>query len=116
MHTQNRIITYLSGYELMWMMVLFDLPVVDKADRKKASGFRTFLLDEGFQMSQYSVYLKLLSGKEAVKKYSNKITQALPDKGKVDIICITDKQYENIISFSSSKKQKKNPTQQFILF
>lgn len=116
MHSKDRVITYLSGYELMWMMVLFDLPVVEKIDRKKASEFRSFLLDEGFQMSQYSVYMKLLSGKEAVKQYSNKITKALPNKGKVDIICITDKQYENIISFSCREKHKKKTSKQFILF
>lgn len=45
----------------MWMMVLFDLPVLEKEERKEASDFRKFLLDEGFTMSQFSVYLKLLS-------------------------------------------------------
>lgn len=56
--------SFLSGYRLMWMMVLFDLPVLEKEERKEASDFRKFLLDEGFTMSQFSVYLKLLSGKE----------------------------------------------------
>jgi CRISPR-associated protein Cas2 len=35
----------LSGYRLMWVMVLFDLPVMTKAERKAATKFRHFLLD-----------------------------------------------------------------------
>lgn len=101
----------------MWMFVLFDLPVVEKEERKSATAFRNFLLDEGFSMTQYSVYNRLLSGKEAVEKYSRKIFERLPDDGKVDIICITDKQYANIISYSSRKvKPKNNQDNQLLLF
>ena len=44
--------SYLSGYRIMWMMVLFDLPVIDPEERKAATGFRNFLLDQGFEMAQ----------------------------------------------------------------
>ena len=59
----------LSRYELMWMMVLFDLPVVESDERKAATDFRNFLLDNGFAMVQYSIYIKLFSGKDACEKY-----------------------------------------------
>ena len=105
--------TQLSSYKLMWMIVLFDLPVVTPEERKTASRFRKALLDQGFHMSQYSVYYRLLSGKEAIDGYIKDIKEQLPPKGKVDILAITDKQYENIISFSgkTKEKNKKNPTQ-----
>ncbi len=35
-------------YRLMWMMVLFDLPVITKKERKAATDFRKFLLDPRF--------------------------------------------------------------------
>ena len=54
----------LSGYRLMWMMVLFDLPVLTKRERKDASDFRKFLLDQGFEMCQLSVYMRFCAGKE----------------------------------------------------
>ena len=54
----------LSGYRLMWMMVLFDLPVLTKKERKAATKFRKFLLDQGFEMSQFSVYMRFCAGKE----------------------------------------------------
>ena len=97
----------------MWMIVLFDLPVITPEERKKASKFRKALLDHGFHMSQYSVYYRLLSGKEALDGYVKDIQAQLPPQGKVDILTITDKQYESIISFSgkTKEKNKQNPTQ-----
>ncbi|MCX7656274.1 MAG: CRISPR-associated endonuclease Cas2 [Treponemataceae bacterium] len=103
----------LSSYKLMWMIVLFDLPVVTKKERKDASLFRKNLLEMGFHMSQFSVYYRLLSGKEALDGYIRDIRKYLPPKGRVDILTITDKQYENIVSFYGRTKEKKkeNPSQ-----
>ena len=97
----------------MWMIVLFDLPVVTPEERKTASNFRKSLQNQGFHMSQYSVYYRLLPGKEAMDGYIKDIQTHLPPKGKVDILTITDKQYEGIISFSGKikEKNKQNPTQ-----
>jgi len=97
----------------MWMIVLFDLPVISPEERKNATLFRKTLLDHGFHMSQFSVYYRLLPGKEALDGYVKDIQAQLPPSGKVDILTITDKQYEGIISFSgkTKEKNKKNPTQ-----
>ena len=106
----------LNKYELMWMMVLFDLPVIEKKERKDAAGFRKFLLDNGFSMVQYSIYTKLFSGKDACEKYYRMIHDNLPIKGKVDIITITDRQYGNIISYNAGEKRQKKQPEQFLLF
>lgn len=107
----------LNRYELMWMLVLFDLPVVEKQERKDATEFRNFLLDCGFSMIQYSIYTKVVSGSDCCAKYYRLIENNLPAKGRVDILTITDRQYENIRSFSgSSQMRKKTPSQQFLLF
>ena len=105
----------LNKYELMWMMVLFDLPVVEKKERKDATDFRKFLLDCGFDMVQYSIYIKVLSSTDACTKYYNLIERKLPEKGKVDILSITDRQYENIKSFNNQSKIKKKSMQQQLL-
>ena len=106
----------LNRYELMWMIVLFDLPVIEKHERKEATKFRNFLLDEGFAMLQYSIYTKLFSGKDSCEKYYKMIRQNLPSEGKVDIITITDKQYGNIISYQSTEKIEKKQPEQLSLF
>jgi CRISPR-associated protein Cas2 len=67
----------------MWMIVMFDLPVVEEKDRKAATGFRNFLLDQGFEMAQFSVYMRFCSGPEHAQTYTRRIKEALPLGGKV---------------------------------
>jgi len=52
----------------MWLYVMFDLPVGTKAERKAATQFRKFLLDEGFEMAQFSVYLRFAVSKNRPKR------------------------------------------------
>lgn len=108
---------FLSSYRLMWVMVMFDLPVDTKARAKAAAKFREFLLDEGFEMTQFSIYLRFCSGKEQVESYVRRIEGSLPEFGKVHILAITDKQYENIRRFTGRARSPaaKNPDQ-FAMF
>ena len=92
-------IATLSGYRVLWIMALFDLPVSTKAERKRASRFRMFLLDEGFLMMQFSCYIRFTAGKEQAEALTRRVGRAVPDPGKVDVIWFTDKQYEGIRSF-----------------
>jgi len=101
----------------MWMVVMFDLPVVQKIERKAATEFRNALLDMGFEMSQFSVYMRFCTSSAHVETYCKQVEAALPKGGKVSVLQFTDKQYERIISFHSQAKQpaKKTPDQ-FVLF
>lgn len=101
----------------MWVMVLFDLPVVEPEERRAYTRFRNYLLDQGFEQAQFSVYVRHTSGKEAVVALIGRIEDAVPEDGKVDILQFSDKQYENIVSFrgKSDKSNPKNP-EQFVLF
>jgi CRISPR-associated protein Cas2 len=109
--------SHLSGYRFMWLMVMFDLPVMTAPERKAAAGFRFDLLDFGFEMAQYSVYLRCCRGKDHVDAVVRRVGRALPDGGRVDILCFTDKQYENILSFQrgAAAASRKTPGQ-FALF
>jgi len=95
------------------MMVLFDLPVITKPERKAAGIFRKQLLDRGFAMAQYSVYYKLLAGKEAVEALIKGLRKEMPKRGKVEIVCITDRQYEDILCFEGREQceGRKTPDQ-----
>ena len=84
----------------MWVMVMFDLPVDTKKRAKAAAKFREFLLDEGFEMTQFSIYLRFCSGKEQFESYTRRIEGHLPEFGKVHVLAITDRQYENIRRFT----------------
>ena len=100
----------------MWMLVMFDLPVGTKKERKAANGFRNRLLDEGFEMAQFSVYLRFCTGKEHTETLTKRVREGLPEGGKVDILYFTDKQYENIVSFVGKTTQHRKNPDQFALF
>ena len=107
----------LSAYRLMWLVVMFDLPVVAADERKAAAKFRLALLDMGFEMAQFSVYMRYCTGPGQVDAYCRRIEAALPENGLVNVLTFTDKQYERIVTYTGKAKQprKKNPDQ-FILF
>lgn len=92
---------------------MFDLPVTTKSQARAATKFREFLLDQGFEKSQFSVYARFCNGKEQFETYQRRIEDNLPDTGEVQILTFTDRQYENIIRFSGQRRrrQNKNPDQ-----
>ena len=83
----------LSGYQIMWVWVLFDLPVGTRAERKQATRFRNDLLDLGFEMVQFSVYLRHAWSREKAESYSRQVGECVPKAGNVQILFFTDKQY-----------------------
>ena len=92
----------------MWIVVMFDLPVVEKKERKAATDFRNALLDMGFEMSQFSVYMRFCTSQTQVDTYCKRVEEDLPTGGKVNILQFTDKQYERIIIFHGKAKQPAN--------
>lgn len=89
----------LSAYRIVWIMALFDLPVGTKVERKRATKFREFLLDQGFLMMQFSCYLRFTGGRELADAITGRVGKACPKSGKVDVIWFTDKQYSNIKTY-----------------
>lgn len=101
----------------MWLAVMFDLPVISKAERKAATGFRATLLDMGFEMAQFSVYMRFCASQGQAETYCKRVEAALPESGRVNIILFTDKQYERIVSYvGRGKLPPKSAPDQFELF
>jgi CRISPR-associated protein Cas2 len=94
-------------------VLYFDLPVVSKRQREAYTKFRAYLLDEGFEMAQFSVYMRHCSGKEAAEALTRRVEFNLPSEGKVYVLQITDKQFENTTRFICHSRQpaQKNPAQ-----
>ena len=105
----------LSGYRILWIITIFDLPVATKSERKRASGFRNSLLDLGFEMVQFSVYMKHCAGKEQAEAIQQKIKKAVPEFGNVKILVITDKQFGSIVHLGRHSQRSIN-TDQLVLF
>lgn len=80
----------------MRMMVFFDLPVVSKADRRAYTLFRRFLLNDGYDMIQYSIYGRILNGTDAEEKHMKRLVSNLPAAGSIRVLTVTEKQYASM--------------------
>ena len=80
----------------MRILVFFDLPVVTKAERRAYTQFRRFLLNDGYDMIQFSVYGRIVNGRDAEDKHLRRLTANLPPEGSVRSLTVTEKQYASI--------------------
>lgn len=78
---------------LMRILVMFDLPVKTREERRQATQFRNFLLKDGYHMVQFSVYARVCNGRDSVEAHRRRVLSALPPKGSVRMLVITEKQY-----------------------
>jgi len=83
----------LNAYRIMWVLVMFDLPTETKTDRKNYAKFRKNILADGFQMFQFSMYIRHCSSRENADVHTRRVKTILPAKGHVGIMTITDKQF-----------------------
>lgn len=80
----------------MRILVFFDLPTETSKDRKVYSKFRKFLIKEGFVMMQESVYVKLVLNNSVTNAVREKIEKNKPSKGLVQLLVITEKQFNSM--------------------
>ncbi len=95
-----------SEYRIMWLLVLFDLPTETKKDRHAAANFRKLLVQDGFTMFQFSIYIRHCASIENAEVHRRRVKTFLPEYGNVCIICITDKQFGDIELFYGKKPKK----------
>ena len=80
----------------MRILVFFDLPVVTKAERRAYSVFRRFLLNDGYDMIQFSVYGRIVNGNDAEQKHMKRLLANLPPEGSVRMLSVTEKQFASM--------------------
>ena len=106
-----------SEYRIMWLLVFFDLPTETKKERKAAADFRKHLLNDGFTMFQFSIYVRHCASRENAAVHLRRVKSTLPKYGQVGCLTITDKQFSGIELFDNKKEVKANaPGQQLELF
>lgn len=93
----------------MRLMVFFDLPMVTKADKRAYTVFRRFLLQDGYDMLQWSVYARIVNGMDDVAKHQQRLAANLPKKGAVRCMKVSEKQYAGMeILVGTQTVQEKN--------
>ena len=102
-----------SEYRIMWVLVFFDLPTETKKDKRAYQLFRKQLQKDGFTMFQFSIYVRHCASIDNAEVHIKRVKNFLPEYGNVAVMCITDKQFDNIEVFTGSKtvKIKSQPMQ-----
>ena len=96
----------LNAYRIMWVLVFFDLPTETLQQRKIYTRFRKRIIKDGFQMFQFSIYMRHCSSRENAEVHIKRVKMILPEKGHVVIMCITDKQFGMMEIFHGHKITK----------
>lgn len=93
-------------YTAMRVICIFDLPVITTGEKRAYRTFRKFLLKNGFQMLQFSVYIRTCPNRSFANKFYKKIKANCPRKGDVRILTITEKQFEDMEYIVCTDKEK----------
>ena len=80
----------------MRIIVFFDLPTLSASDRRAYIQFRKYLIKSGFLMEQESVYSKIVINGTAAETISKNIRKNAPNKGLVQLMKVTEKQYSKM--------------------
>lgn len=101
----------------MRLLVFFDLPVKTKTERRDATRFRNYLLKDGYQMVQLSVYSRVCRGQDMVDRHLRRLKDNLPPSGCVRVLQVTDKQYGRMqILVGAAKPTEMVAAEQLLLF
>jgi CRISPR-associated protein Cas2 len=107
----------LNEYRIMWVLVFFDLPTDTRKNRQIYTQFRKSLVRDGFEMFQFSIYMRHCPSRENAEVHIKRVKKELPEKGNIGILCITDKQFGMMEIFYGKNKEKLSPpVQQLQMF
>ena len=93
----------------MYVVCFFDLPTQTKRDRKRYTVFRRKLMQAGFVMMQYSVYLTQVRGTHQIQDRIEKVKSFAPKNGEIRLLTITDRQFDRmelIVNYEYTQSDK----------
>ena len=93
----------MKSFRFMRSIVVFDLPVGTKHQRRQATRFRKALLDDGFEMLQFSVYTRICPNRDSAEKHLSRIKKIAPSTGSIRMITVTENQYASMAIISGEK-------------
>ena len=94
----------------MWVIAMFDLPTDTPKARRAYARFRRDLLEDGFTMMQYSVYIRHCASIENAEVHLKRMGARVPAAGEVRFLTITDRQFGRIKVFVGKKRQSTPPS------
>ncbi len=95
--------------DFMRLLVFFDIPVKTAEERKSATAFRKWLLNDGYYMIQYSVYGRLCNTLENAQDHERRLKPHIPQEGSVRSMIVTEKQYSTMSILCGIRHKKEKP-------
>lgn len=92
-----------------WLIVAFDLPVLTKAQRKQATSFRKFLIDDGYLMVQFSVYARACVSFARQETHLERLRRNLPPEGQIRAIFVTRAQWARSFVIHGKPAEQSEP-------
>ncbi len=107
----------LAPYKTMWLITMFDVPVMTPDDRRNYTRLRKGLLKAGFLQLQFSVYARWCESEDGAKVIRKGVRGILAPGGEVRIVTVTERQFSKMEVFvGRKKKQAEAPPEQFQLW
>ena len=102
----------------MRLLVFFDLPVTTREKRRIYTLFRRFLIQDGYDMIQWSVYGRMVNGTDDAEKHLKRLADNLPKEGSIRCLQVSEKQFANMRLLVGTKnfQEKKVNADQMLLF
>lgn len=102
----------------MRLIVFFDLPTTSAAKKRAYTLFRRFLLKNGYDMLQWSVYSRIVNNTDDAKKHCQRLRDNLPKEGSIRCLEVSEKQFAamQILLGERSFQEKKVNASQILLF
>ncbi|MCB1065954.1 MAG: CRISPR-associated endonuclease Cas2 [Verrucomicrobiae bacterium] len=96
-------------FKMGWLIVAFDLPVKTPEERKRYTDFRKWLLKDGYQMLQYSVYIRPCVTYARQLTHIDRLRKSVPDEGHVRAIFVTRSQWEKSFIINGRPAKVQSP-------
>ena len=100
----------------VYLFVFFDLPVKTKTERRNATRFRNFLVNDGYDMMHLSVSTRVCRGQDAADKPLSRVEKNLPPKGSIRALQVTERQFARMkLLVGKSPRQEQMRIDQLVL-
>ena len=87
------------NYKMGWLLVFFDLPTKTAEERRSYVNFRKALIEDGYQMIQYSVYARPCVTHDRILTHTRRLKTFLPPCGAVRCMFVTNIQWMKTFIF-----------------
>ena len=101
----------------VWVLVMFDFPVLTKAQRREANAYRNMLYDSGFSQVQFSIYVKYLINATGLRALVPRLKGQVPLEGEVRVLRLTDEQWAGMFRYYGARDvaPEERPSQMLLI-